>query len=101
MDTDQYQVVFDGTIAEGYTIEAVMANLAALYKTDLTKIKWMFAKERLVLKKHLDRRTTLNYLRAFEKAGMVCRAEKMVQASDPSPERPISRKRERAPYLHV
>jgi hypothetical protein len=69
----KYQLVFDGTISDGYQVEDVKKNLAALLKANATQIERLFSKQEVVLKKGMDYDSVIQYQKALQKAGMVCR----------------------------
>ena len=68
-----YQLVFDGTLSDGYQVEDVKKNLAALLKANETQIERLFSKPEVVLKKGMDYDSALQYQKALQKAGTVCK----------------------------
>jgi hypothetical protein len=72
MDSKLYNVVFQGEIAEGYTLENVKRHLSSMFKLNTKQIEEIFAGKPLVVKDHVDYQTALKYKTAFEKAGTVC-----------------------------
>ena len=68
-----YRLVFDGTISDGYQVEDVKKNLAALLKANATQIERLFSKPEVVLKKGMDYDSALQYQKALQKAGTVCK----------------------------
>ena len=75
MDSKLYNVVFQGEIAEGYTLENVKRNLSSMFKLNAKQIEEIFAGKPSVVKKHVDYQTALKYKTALEKAGTVCHIE--------------------------
>jgi hypothetical protein len=73
MTMSNYQLVFDGTISDGYQVEDVKKNLAALLKANETQIERLFSKPEVVLKKGMDYDSALQYQKALQKAGTVCK----------------------------
>lgn len=68
-----YQLVFDGTISDGYQVEDVKKNLAALLKANATQIESLFSKQEVVLKKGMDYDSAMQYQKALQKAGTLCK----------------------------
>lgn len=68
-----YQLVFDGTISDGYQVEDVKKNLATLLKTNEIQIERLFTKQEVVLKKGMDYDSAMQYQKALQKAGTVCK----------------------------
>lgn len=69
----RYKVVFSGEIAPGRELDAVKANVAALYKTPVEKCDHLFSGRPVTIKGDLDAPTAQKYKTAFEKTGAVCR----------------------------
>lgn len=69
----RYKVVFSGEIAPGQELDAVKANVAALYKTPVEKCAHLFSGRPVTIKGDLDAPTAQKYKTAFEKTGAVCR----------------------------
>jgi hypothetical protein len=72
---DQYNIVFEGTISDGYGAEEVKRNLAALFKVDQKSVERLFAKQPVVLKKDMDYDSAMKYQRALQKAGAICKIQ--------------------------
>ena len=72
-----YNVVFEGTISNGYKIGDVKRNLATLFKVDEKKADLLFAKQKVVLKKGLDYESALKYRQAILKTGAVCNVKEV------------------------
>ncbi len=68
----QYKIVFEGKVAEGYSIEDVKKNLASLYKVDVGEIDRLFTGQPIEIKTDLDYQTAIKDQEAFEKTGAVC-----------------------------
>ena len=68
-----YQLVFDGTISDGYQVEDVKKNMAGLLKANATQIERLFSKQEVILKKGMDYDSAMQYQKALQKAGTVCR----------------------------
>jgi hypothetical protein len=72
-----YKVVFEGEILEGSQVQEVKRALAKLYNTGEDKIERFFSGKRLAIKKDVDYETAMKYLKAFERAGALCRVEEL------------------------
>ena len=70
-----FNVVFSGRIKEGQDVETVKREVAALYKTDLSRVERLFSGQTAVLKKNTDLRTAQKLVDALEKAGALARME--------------------------
>lgn len=68
----QYNIIFQGSIADGYRMEQVKRNLAALFKVDGKKVESLFTKDSIILKKGLTHDSAVKYRQALLKAGAVC-----------------------------
>ena len=68
-----YNLVFDGTISDGYQVEDVKKNLATLLKANATQIEGLFSKNEVVLKQGLDYDSVIKYQKVLQKAGTVCK----------------------------
>jgi len=79
-----YKIVFEGKVAEGYSIEDVKKNLASLYKVDVGKIDRLFTGSPIEIKTDLDYQTAVKDRDAFEKTGAVCSVITMEEDADHS-----------------
>lgn len=70
---NNYELVFDGTISEGHQIEDVKKKLAALLKANDEQIELLFSKPEVIIKKNMDYESAVNYQKALQKAGTVCK----------------------------
>lgn len=71
MADSDYRVVFEGQIAEGFSIGMVKKNLAKLFKADAERIATIFSGQAVVLKRNIDHPTALKYQAALQKAGAI------------------------------
>ncbi|MDH5436956.1 MAG: hypothetical protein OEX83_09360 [Gammaproteobacteria bacterium] len=86
MAAGNYEVVFNGMIARGSDLEQVKQNLAALFKTDVSKMEALFSGGMVVVKSGIDQESANRYQAAMKKAGAVCAIrEKSVEAAKPRP----------------
>jgi hypothetical protein len=70
-----YNVIFEGSISDGYKVKEVKGNLAVLFKVNEEKIDHLFSKQRVVLKKELDHDSAVKYQKALLKAGAMCKVK--------------------------
>ena len=68
----RYNLIFQGSIADGYRSDQVKRNLARLLKADENKVERLFTKGSVVLKKGMDHESAVKYRNALLKAGAVC-----------------------------
>jgi hypothetical protein len=68
----RYNLIFQGSIADGYRPDQVKRNLAKLLKADENKVESLFTKGSVVLKKDLNHESAVKYRDALLKAGAVC-----------------------------
>ncbi len=71
MAGSDYRVVFEGQIAEGFSIGMVKKNLAKLFKADAERIATIFSGQAVVLKRNIDHPTALKYQAVLNKAGAI------------------------------
>ena len=72
-----YRVVFEGEILEGSQVQEVKRALAKLYNTREDQMERFFSRKRLAVKKDMDYETAMKYVKAFERAGAICRVEEI------------------------
>lgn len=72
-----YRVVFEGEILEGSQVQEVKRALAKLYNHSEDQIERFFSGKRLAVKKDVDYETAMKYVKAFERAGAVCKVEEL------------------------
>jgi len=70
MAEQQFQILVNGTLAEGAQIDQVKQNIASLFKTSLDKVEPMFSGRKMSVKKGLDQQTAQKYKAAINKAGL-------------------------------
>ena len=68
---NQYQLVFNGTVADGHNLNEVKRNLASLFKIDETKIEQLFISLPIVVKKNMDYDGAIKAQRVLRKAGAI------------------------------
>jgi hypothetical protein len=68
-----YKLVFDGTISDGYQVEDVKKNLAAVLKANENQIDLLFSKPEVIIKKNMDYESAAKYQKAMQKAGTICK----------------------------
>ncbi len=84
MADPDYRVVFEGQIAEGFSIGMVKNNLAKLFKADTERIATIFSGQAVVLKRNIDHATALKYQAALLKAGAVTSLKSSASRSNTS-----------------
>ena len=72
-----YRVVFEGEILEGSQVQEVKRALAKLYNKREDQVEHYFSGKRLTVKKDVDYETAMKCVKAFERAGAVCRVEEL------------------------
>ena len=75
MSEEDCRLVFTGRIVDGMQLETVHENLAAIFKTDIEKIRKKFAYERTLIKKDMDAATCRNIQKRLLEAGAICDME--------------------------
>jgi hypothetical protein len=77
--------VFDGTISDGYQVEDVKKNLAAVLKANQNQIELLFSKPEVIIKKNMDYEAAVKYQKAMQKAGTICKVMEIarIQAAVP------------------
>jgi len=69
MATEDYAVIFRGTVVDGADPVTVRANLAKLFNADAARIEKMFSGQTVIIKKGLDAAGAEKYRAALAKAG--------------------------------
>lgn len=72
---ERYDLIFEGEIREGASIDDVKKKLARLYDVNIRKIDALFTGEPVVIKKSMDLVTALEDKEVFEATGAVLRLE--------------------------
>jgi len=75
MSEENCRLVFTGRIVDGMQLETVHENLAAIFKTDIDKIRKKFSHERTLIKKHIDAATCRKMQKRLLEAGAICDIE--------------------------
>ncbi|MFK7730799.1 MAG: hypothetical protein AB8B48_04175 [Pseudomonadales bacterium] len=83
MADSDYRVVFEGQIAEGFSIGMVKKNLAKLFKADADRIATIFSGQAVVLKRNIDHPTALKYQAVLQKAGAVTALKSATGGTEP------------------
>lgn len=73
----QYNLIFQGKIIDGYSLNEVKANIARLFNADAAKTATLFSGKAIVIKKNLDSQSAKKYLSVFKKAGARIKAVKI------------------------
>ena len=80
MTMAHYDLVFQGQIVDGTSLDEVKSNVARLFKADTAKIAALFSGKPIVIKKNLDTESAKKYLAVLKKAGAVIKAVKVEEA---------------------
>ena len=83
MDQERYDIYFTGKIAEGVSEQAARQNLADLFNTSVDKIARLFNGKPQLLKRGMDKASTVKYKQAFEGAGLVIAFKKIAVTAPP------------------
>ena len=97
----QYDLIFDGDIAEGQYLNDVKQKLAALYNVSISEIERLFANPPLIIKRNLDYTTALKDKAEFEATGARCRLVESTEQGDDTTadsDQPKTRKRPKRRY---
>ena len=80
----QYNLIFQGKIIDGASLDEVKSNVARLFKADAEKTAALFSGKTIVIKKNLNSESTKKYLAILKKAGAVIQAIKIEETSSSS-----------------
>ena len=72
MSDATFDILFYGVVKPGHDPEQARVNLAALFKTDRSKVDKLFSGAEVVIKQGVDETTAKRYQAAFAQAGLVC-----------------------------
>jgi len=72
MDSQRYNIIFEGKVADGVDIEIAKDNLQRLFKTDRATVDKLFSGKRTVLKKDVPADTLKKYQATLTNAGVEC-----------------------------
>ena len=75
MDSQRYNIIFEGKVADGVDMEIAKGNLQRLFKTDRATVDKLFSGKRTVLKKNVSADTLKKYQTALTNAGVECTAD--------------------------
>ena len=75
MSDKRYGLIFKGDLSAGAQVDDVKKKLAAIFKTDISKIDRLFSGKRKVVKKDADLESCEKARKAFERAGAICFVE--------------------------
>ena len=77
MSDNSYELVFYGTLVDGFSESETKQHVAQLFKTSVDQVERMFTGKRVVIRNKLDRETALKYIQAMKKRGAECQIEVM------------------------
>jgi len=84
MSGNTFEVVFNGKVVEGASVDQVKQNVAKLFKVEVAKVERLFSGARVVIKKGVDESTAKKYQMALHKAGAICAVVNSAQAAKPA-----------------
>ncbi len=87
MSNRRFQVIINGTLAEGAEPDQTKQNIARLFKTEAAAVEMMFSGKRISVKKNLDQATARKYQQAIIKAGLKAGIVPMAKV-EPSEKKP-------------
>lgn len=79
MSDELFEVAFSGQIQDGAELEQVKAKVAAMFKTDATKLAHLFSGKRMVIKKNINQAMANKYKVALDNAGAVCEVKSLAE----------------------
>ncbi len=82
MDQQRYDIYFTGKIADGVSAELAQENLAKLFNTTADKVSRLFNGKPQLLKRGMDKATTIKYKTAFEGAGLLVAFKKLPRVTE-------------------
>jgi len=85
MSNELFDVVFFGILQAGKDKETVMQNMAALFKTDASKLAPYFSGGRKVIKGKLNAAAAEKYKAALENVGLSIKIEPCADSTDAAP----------------
>lgn len=77
-----YNLIFQGKIVDGASLDEVKSNVARLFKADAEKTAALFSGKKIVIKKNLNTESTKKYLAVMKNAGAIIQAIKIEEAVD-------------------
>ncbi|MFW6011528.1 MAG: BPSS1780 family membrane protein [Desulfosalsimonas sp.] len=75
MNAENCRLVFTGRIVDGMSLEEVQENLAAIFKTDIEKIRQKFSEKPALIRKNIDEATCRKMQKRLLEAGAICEIE--------------------------
>jgi Tfp pilus assembly protein PilE/ribosomal protein L40E len=72
MDSQRYNIIFEGKIADGVDMEIAKGNLQRLFKADRATVDKLFSGKRTILKKDIPAEAVKKYQAALTNAGVEC-----------------------------
>lgn len=80
---DRYNLIFEGRIREGASLDEVRKNLKGLFKKDESSIERLFSGRKAILKRNADYRSVVELQARFEDTGALCSIERSTDQSSP------------------
>jgi len=76
----QYNLIFQGEIVDGASLEEVKIKVARLFNANEEKTNRLFSGKPIIIKKNLDNESTQKYISVLKKAGAVIHAREQIDA---------------------
>lgn len=89
-----YNLVFQGKIVEGASLNKVKLNIAQLFKITAAKVEPLFSGKPIIIKKNLDTASAKKYLLILKKSGAIVKAIKLEEPKVQAPKTKISHTQE-------
>ncbi len=83
-----YNLVFQGKIIDGASLNKVKLNIAQLFKINTAKTDTLFSGKAIIIKKNLNTESAKKYLTILKKAGAIVKAVKIEVATSTAPPPP-------------
>lgn len=84
-----YEIVFQGRLVEGFSVDQVKANISRLFQATPEQIERLFSGHRVVIRNQLDQVSALKYQALLRKQGALCQVIPMA-AAQPEQAKPAS-----------
>lgn len=78
-----YNLIFQGEIIDGTSLEEVKSNISRLFKADADKTAQLFSGKPIIIKKNLDEESSKKYLSILNKAGAVIQQVPLQSTTSP------------------
>jgi len=83
-----YNLIFQGKIIDGASLNKVKLNIAQLFKINAAKTDTLFSGKAIIIKKNLNTESAKKYLTVLKKAGAIVKAVKIEATTSTTPPPP-------------